>query len=68
MLLICSINHKEMKKLLNSVSPFIMLLIPLFFGVAFLTLNADAETKTEKFRASCTFKMPTLKNMIEAIL
>jgi hypothetical protein len=59
-----------MKKLLNSVSPFIMLLIPIFFGLALVAFNANAETRTERFRAkaNCTLKMPTLKNMIEAIL
>jgi hypothetical protein len=55
-----------MKKLLNSVSPFIMLLIPLFFGIAIMFWNSNTEISSEKFRASYSFQVPTLKGVIKA--
>lgn len=55
-----------MKKLTNSVSPFIMLLVPLFLLVGLLAINVDNEIPAEKDRASIKLQAPTFKSFIRA--
>lgn len=58
----------KMKKLTNTLSPFIMLLVPLFLLIGVLTMNIDKDIPAEKLRASIKLQVPTLKNFIQASL
>lgn len=55
-----------MKKLTNCVSPFIMLLVPLFLLVGLLAMNVNNEIPVEKQNASLKLQMPSLKSLIKA--
>ena len=55
-----------MKKLTNRVSPFIMLLVPLFLLVGLLAMNVNNEIPVEKQNASLKLQMPSLKSLIKA--
>ncbi len=55
-----------MKKLTNCVSPFIMLLFPLFLLVGFLAMNVNKEIPAERQKASISFQVPSLKGLIQA--
>ena len=55
-----------MKKLTNSVSPFIMLLIPLFLLVGLLAINADNDSAAEKQKAGIHLQIPALKDVVKA--
>ncbi|MEJ7780768.1 MAG: hypothetical protein WKF68_14390 [Daejeonella sp.] len=55
-----------MKKLTNTVSPFIMLLVPLFLLIGVLTMNVNNEMPSGKQRASIGLQVPTLKSFIQA--
>lgn len=57
-----------MKKLTNTVSPFIMLLIPLFLLIGVLAMNVNNEMPAEIQKASLGFQVPTLKSIIRATL
>ena len=57
-----------MKKLTNIVSPFIMLLVPLFILLGVLTMNMNKEMPAHKERASIKLQVPTLKSFIQAAL
>jgi hypothetical protein len=49
-----------MKKLTNFVSPFIMMLVPVFLLIGVLFTMNDVEIPAEKYQASNTFRMPSL--------
>ena len=55
-----------MKKFSNTLSPFIMLLVPLFLLIGLLALNVNNEIPAEKLKASIKLQMPTLKSLIQA--
>ena len=55
-----------MKKFTNTLSPFIMLLVPLFLLIGLLALNVNNEIPAEKLKASIKLQMPTLKSLIQA--
>lgn len=55
-----------MKKLTNIVSPFIMLLVPLFLLIGVLTMHLDNKIPAEKEIASVKLQVPTAKNIIQA--
>lgn len=57
-----------MKKLTNIVSPFIMLLVPLFLLLGVLAMNIDKEIPADKERASVNLQVPTLKSFVQAAL
>lgn len=57
-----------MKKLNNCVSPFLMLLVPLFLLVALLAMNANNEIPAGKQRASIHFQVPSLIGLIQATI
>lgn len=57
-----------MKKLTNIVSPFIMLLVPLFLLMGLLAMNFDKEMTADKERASVKLQVPTLKSFIQTAL
>ncbi len=57
-----------MKKLKNPVSPFIMLLVPLFFLLGVSTLNATQDIPAEKQQACIQLQVPTFKSFIQAVL
>jgi hypothetical protein len=57
-----------MKKLTNIVSPFIMLLVPLFLLIGVLAMNVNNEMPVEKQRASVKLQVPTLKSFIQAAI
>ncbi|MGB4773586.1 MAG: hypothetical protein WBP45_00300 [Daejeonella sp.] len=56
-----------MKKLTNSVSPFIMLLIPLFLIIGICIFNIDNQIPAEKYEASINLQVPTFKVMIQSL-
>ena len=53
-----------MKKLTNFISPFIMLLVPLFLLIGILALSIDNEIPAEKQNASLKLQVPSLKSII----
>ncbi len=55
-----------MKKLTNTVSPYIMLLVPLFLLIGVLAMNVNNEMPADKLRASAGLQVPTLKSFIQA--
>lgn len=55
-----------MKKFTNTLSPFIMLLVPLFLLIGLLALNVNNEIPADKLKASIKLQMPTLKSLIQA--
>ena len=55
-----------MKKFTNTLSPFIMLLVPLFLLIGLLALNVNNEIPADKQKASIKLQMPTLKSLIQA--
>lgn len=57
-----------MKKLFNCLSPFIMLLVPLFLLIGLLAMNLDNEIPVEKQNASLKLQVPTLKSLIQAAI
>ena len=56
------------KKITNIASPFIMLLIPMFFLIALLAVNVNNEIPAEKRQASLKLQVPTLKNLIQGVI
>jgi len=52
----------------NIVSPFIMLLIPLFLLIGVLAMNVNNEMPAEKQRASLKLQVPTLKSFFQAVV
>jgi len=57
-----------MKKLKNILSPFILLLIPVFIAMAVLTNYSKQEIPAERLGASLKFQMPSLKNFAQVVL
>lgn len=57
-----------MKKLTNYISPFIMLLIPLFLLIGLLVTNLNNEIPLEKQNASLKLQVPSLKNIVSTVL
>jgi len=57
-----------MKKLTNCVSPFIMLLVPLFLLIGLLVTNLDNEIPLEKQNAVLKLQVPSLKNLVSTVL
>jgi hypothetical protein len=57
-----------MKKLKNCISPFIILLIPVFILIGLLALNMNNEIPIEKQQASLKFQVPSLEMIVKAIL
>ena len=57
-----------MKKLTNSVSPFIMLLVPVFILMAVVATNVNNEIPADKQQSSVKLQVPTLKNLIQAVI
>ena len=57
-----------MKKLTNCISPFIMLLVPLFLLIGVLVMNVNNKIPVEKQSASIKLQVPSLKSMIKAAI
>jgi len=57
-----------MKKLTNCVSPFIMLLVPLFLLIGLLVSNLNNEIPAEKQRAGLKLQVPSLKSLVSTVL
>jgi len=57
-----------MKKLTNCISPFIMLLIPLFLLIGILTFSVNNEIPVEKQSASLKLQVPSVKTIIKAVI
>jgi hypothetical protein len=57
-----------MKKLKNCISPFIMLLLPLFLLIGILALSIDNEIPVEKQNASLKLQVPSVKTIIQAVI
>ncbi|HEY0666816.1 MAG TPA: hypothetical protein VGD22_01490 [Sphingobacteriaceae bacterium] len=56
-----------MKKLIKNASPFILMLVPVFLIIGLLILNRNTEIPAEKFKASTTFQVPTLKLTVQSL-
>ncbi|MGV3686010.1 MAG: hypothetical protein ACO1NS_10320 [Daejeonella sp.] len=54
------------KNITNIVSPFIMLLVPLFLLIGVLAMNINNEMPVEKQRAGLKLQVPTLKSFFQA--
>ena len=57
-----------MKKLTNCISPFIMLLVPLFLLIGILILSVKNEVPLEKQNASLKLQVPSVKTVIKAVI
>lgn len=57
-----------MKKLTSCLSPFIMLLVPLFLLIGLLAMNVNNTIPVEKQSASLKLQVPSLKNIIQAAI
>ena len=57
-----------MKKLTNCISPFIMLLVPLFLLIGILLLSVKNEIPIEKQNASLKLQVPSVKTVIKAVI
>lgn len=53
-----------MKKLNNCVSPFIMLLVPLFLLIGILATNMNKELPEDRLNAGLRLQIPSLKVII----
>ena len=56
-----------MKKLTNSISPFLLLLVPLFLIVGLLLINLEKEIPAEKYNASLNLQVPSFEALIQNI-
>jgi len=57
-----------MKKFNNTLSPFIMLLVPLFLLIGLLAMNVNNEIPADKLKAVTKLQVPTIKSLIQASL
>ncbi|WP_306550431.1 hypothetical protein [Daejeonella sp.] len=57
-----------MKKLTNCISPFIMLLVPLFLLIGILLLSVKNEIPIEKQNAGLKLQVPSVKTIIKAVI
>ena len=56
-----------MKKSITSASPFLMLLVPVFFCIALLIFDAPADVSANEFAPGLSLKLPTFQAMVKAI-
>jgi hypothetical protein len=59
---------ENMKKLTNCVSPFIMLLVPLFLLIGLLLTNINNEIPVEKQSAGLKLKMPSIRSLVSNVI
>lgn len=57
-----------MKKLSNCISPFIILLVPLFLLIGILLLSINNQIPVEKQNASLKLQVPSVKTLIQAVI
>lgn len=57
-----------MKSFKNCVSPFIMLLIPVFLLIGIFAFNFNNEISTEKQHAFLKFQVPSLEMIVKAVI
>lgn len=55
-----------MKKLTTTVSPFLVMLVPVFLGLAFMATRVDNETPAEKEQASINLKVPAVLALVKS--
>jgi hypothetical protein len=56
----------DMKKFTNTLSPFVMLLVPLFLLLGVLAMNSTNKVPAGKQKASVKLEIPALKDFIQA--
>jgi len=57
-----------MKKKLNPVSPFLILLVPALLVLGSVTANpAKEEVHTEKYKAGACFTLPAFRGLIQSL-
>jgi hypothetical protein len=57
-----------MKRSRLTMSPFIILLIPVLLVIGLLSLNPISEEDTERFEAATCFRTPTFKGVAQVLL
>jgi uncharacterized membrane protein len=57
-----------MKKFRTCISPFIMLLIPVFVLIGLVAFNFNNEISTEKQHAFLKFKVPSLEMIVKSVI
>ncbi|WP_276359973.1 hypothetical protein [Daejeonella sp. H1SJ63] len=57
-----------MKKLSNCISPFIMLLVPLFLLIGILATNMNKELPADRLNAGLRLQIPSIKMIILAAI
>lgn len=50
-----------------SISPFVLVLIPILLGLVYLATNADIQIPTEKYSASIHFQMPEVHAVVKFV-
>ncbi|MXV51613.1 hypothetical protein GS399_11580 [Pedobacter sp. HMF7647] len=56
-----------MKKAISTLSPFIMLLIPVFVCVGLVLLNDHTSIPAEGYNAKLTFHLPAINELIKTM-
>ena len=56
-----------MKNKKASISPFILLLIPVLVGIVYLASQSDVQIPTEKYSASIHLQMPSTQVLVKGV-
>lgn len=56
-----------MKTATNSISPFIILLVPVILAIVLTISSAKPELNPEKYEAASYFRMPSWTGVVQAI-
>ena len=57
-----------MKKLKNSISPFIMLLVPVFLLIGLLAFNFDNDISIERQQTILKLQVPSLEMIVKSVI
>jgi len=58
----------DMKKLKNCISPFIMLLVPVFLLIGLLAFNFNNDISSEKQHALLKLQLPSLEMIVKSVI
>lgn len=57
-----------MKNKKGNISPFILILIPVVFGLVYLATQSQLPIASEKYSASLHFQMPTFQVVVKSVV
>ncbi|WP_374165813.1 hypothetical protein [Arcticibacter sp. MXS-1] len=56
-----------MKTSTNSISPFLILLVPVLLAVMLTISNSDREAKSEQYETASFFRMPSWSGVVQSL-